>query len=435
MALATLIASCGFQNYQPKPIYPEKSLTKITSRDPNSEEFQRYLYDLNYPKNNIPIKKWGLRELTLCAFFFSPELDLARSKWNFAKSEIAISGQRPTPGMSTIVEHHSKAEGGISPWTFGLSLEIPVETSGKRSARMEQAYYLSEVERIQIAQEAWNIRHKLQLAWIEYNHSLQEASILQEEVQTRNEIVLVLQKRFNSGFSSSIELNNSLLDLQRTRQNFNQISLHTLELKDELASLAGLTPSTFNQLLLDIPGNEEDTTGVKEADDERLTNIINNDSQRYALQNRLDIHAALARYSAAEAKLKIEIAKQYPDITLIPSYIYDQEDNIWSLGLSGILTLIHKNKNLIEQAKILRDMEASEFELLQSNIIAELTQNKARYFASQSELNQEAHQIELLNTKVKQTENQYKQGIADQLDLFSSKLERLIAEENLRSID
>ena len=42
-----------------------------------------------------------------------------------------------------------------------------------------------------------------------------------------------------------------------------------------------------------------------------------------ALTHRADVLAALAEYAAAEALLRSEIAKQYPDIHLNPGYSFD----------------------------------------------------------------------------------------------------------------
>ena len=52
--------------------------------------------------------------------------------------------------------------------------------------------------------------------------------------------------------------------------------------------------------------------------------------QTTALLNRLDIRIALEKYAAAESKLKLELAKQYPDLVISPGYAFEFGDNIWS---------------------------------------------------------------------------------------------------------
>ena len=56
--------------------------------------------------------------------------------------------------------------------------------------------------------------------------------------------------------------------------------------------------------------------------------------RRAALLRRSDVLAALAEYAATEAALRLEIAKQYPDLHLGPGYSYDQGQDKWTIGFS-----------------------------------------------------------------------------------------------------
>ena len=126
------------------------------------------------------------------------------------------------------------------------------------------------------------------------------------------------------------------------------------------------------------------------ADAKSLTLNLSEDLQTQALLNRLDIRIALERYAAAEARVKLEIAKQYPDIILTPNYTYEFGNKIWSLGLSGLMTFITKNKMPIAEAKQLREVEATQFEALQNTVIAEVSTAKAKLEQSRQMLqNQE----------------------------------------------
>ena len=53
--------------------------------------------------------------------------------------------------------------------------------------------------------------------------------------------------------------------------------------------------------------------------------------RRQALQRRPDVRADLADYAASEAALRIEIAKQYPDIHLDTGCEYDRGLQKWDL--------------------------------------------------------------------------------------------------------
>ena len=75
--------------------------------------------------------------------------------------------------------------------------------------------------------------------------------------------------------------------------------------------------------------------------------------QRAALLNRLDVRAKLLEYSAADAAVKLEIARQYPSFSINPGYLWDQGDNIWSLAATMLLPA-GGNKPAIQAAQARR---------------------------------------------------------------------------------
>lgn len=427
-----LLSGCTFQAYNPKPIDPALSAARYQTHDPASAEFRAYLIAQDYPADQLPIKQWGLRELTLSALFFHPQLDVARAHWRAAQAGEVTAGQRPNPGISGDVQNHSKTDGGISPWTYSLAIDIPVETAGKRQARIDRATNLSEAARIEIGQAAWQVRSRLLNSLIEYNASLQQTQILQKELALHSEIMAMLEARFSAGLISSVEIANARLQMQKTQQSLQAEMGRAPELRAALANNAGLSVQTFNQLNLASADSE---SILARPHDTQLARDKSDDMQQTALLNRLDIRAALARYAAAEAKLRLEIARQYPDLVLSPGYSYDQGDRIWSLGLSTLLNLLNKNEGLIAEARSLREVEAAQFEALQAQVIGDLEQSKARYFAALDELDKARQVLNAQLARTNQIEHQFDAGYADRLELRTTQLENLLATQNLLSLE
>lgn len=417
-SLALLSSGCGFESYFAKPIKPAEVVKHLEAQSPDSPAFQEYLLAQNYPQSQLPIQQWNLSELTYSALFFHPDLNVARSQWRAAQATQITAAQRPEIGINASADNHQQHK-NKSPWTYTLGIDIPIVTAGKRDAQIEQAAGLSEAARIEIAQTAWQVRSRLAKSLLEYQFATQQAAILANEVKLRTSIVDMLQKRVDAGMASNIELSNARIALQKAEQSLNTETGKIPALQASLASDAGLPLAAFKQL-----------------------NVINDsfatdkpialDSLQYeALLNRLDIRAALARYEAAEAKLRLEIAKQYPDITLSPSKTLDQGDKIWSLGFSSLLTLINKNRGLIAEAKALREVEIAQFEALQAKVISELNQSKASYQAT-LEANAKANTVLASQEKrTLQTQRQFDAGFADKLELSTTQLENLIAKQNV----
>lgn len=420
-SVATIMTACGFQTYQAKPISPQQQQTQYLVRTPDSEGFKQFLISQNYSETQIPIAQWGVRELTLCALFFHPDLNLSRAEWRAAMAEQATASQRAEPGVSGEMGNHSKTDGNVSPWTLGVGIDIPIETAGKREARIDRATQLSEAARLQIGQTAWEVRSRLIKSWLDFQYANMQTEPLEKELVIRKSIVAMLEKRLTAGMASSVEVTNARLAMQKAQQQWSQNAGRIDELRAKLASDAGLPLSTFNQL--NIAKNEIATDSL----------IPSEQMQQTALLNRLDIRAALARYAASESVLRIEIARQYPNVVLSPSYTFDQDDNVWSLGWSSLLTLIYKNRGLIEEARALREVEAAKFEVLQTSVIGQLTQSKAVYTTAKSAFEQAQSYVKSLQNRSQKSQRQFDAGQIDRLELANTQLENITATQNMLS--
>jgi outer membrane protein TolC len=424
LAIASLLGACAMQTYAPQPIQPAQSEAGFRARSLDSVELRDYMLAQGYPQASVPVAAWGLHELTLAAFFYHPQLDLVRARWREAQVAIVTAGAKANPGVAAGAEHHSRNEGGISPWTLGFSFDIPIETGDKRAIRIEQASHLSEAARIEIGQTAWQVRRDLRDRLLDYHVANEQITVLQTETSIRGEIVNMLETRSAAGLISSTELGSARLQLQSAQQQLQAAQGHSAELRAQVAAAAGLPAQALTTAKLDssplhtLPAWEQ---------------LPAEASQRAALLNRLDLRAALARYAAAESALQLEIAKQRPDITLSPGYSFDQGDNRWSLGLSLILALLNKNEGPIAAASARRETEAASFDVLQASIIAEQEQALAKYRVALDEIAAAERSLQSQRQQQALTARQFEAGYSDRLELAGVRLEAVSAERHLLS--
>src|SRR5881394_601451 len=127
VALSALIGAflAGCIHIAPAPIVPETTAQQLESRSLSDPGLQKFVGDR---------PRWDLDSLTLAAFYFHPDLDVARAEAAVARAAIITGGQRPNPTLTLPIEH--KAEAGLSPWIVVLGLDIPIETANKRGARI-----------------------------------------------------------------------------------------------------------------------------------------------------------------------------------------------------------------------------------------------------------------------------------------------------------
>lgn len=416
---ACLTGACAHQTYQPKAIDPQETADRLAAKDLNAPDLRRYMESQGYAPGSFPIQTWGLRELTLVAFYYHPQLAVARAQWRTAQAQKITAGQKPNPMFSSTIEHHSQTDGGISPWALGLGIDIPIEIGGKRQARIEQAEHLTEAAQLSIGQQAWEIRSQVQLSLIEHRAAAHKLGLLNREIELQTAIVQMLQKRLAAGLISDIDLATARLQLQKLQNTQAADSAHLAELRAQLATAIGIPAPALNTVHLDdaMPNAQS------------FDKLPGAEVQRAALLNRLDIRSALARYDAAESRLRLEIAKQKPDIVLSPGYMFDQGDNIWSLGLSLLLSLANRNEGPIAEAEAGRELEARQFEALQARVINEQGLALAQYESRLAELEKAESMLQAQQQNMNRSERQFKAGQIDRLEWTTTQQEGLAAEQ------
>ena len=157
------LALIGCATYEPKPLEPEQSAAAFDSRRLDSPELRRFIerqlgHELKaWPPDSQP-PGWTLPTLTLAAYYFHPALEVARANWAEARASLITAGGRPNPTLGLTPGYNLSAASGITPWIPGATLDLPIETAGKRGHRITHARQLAEVARWNLVTAAWLVR-------------------------------------------------------------------------------------------------------------------------------------------------------------------------------------------------------------------------------------------------------------------------------------
>ncbi len=190
----------------------------------------------------------------------------------------------------------------------------------------------------------------------------------------------------------------------------------------ELAAALGMPYNKLTGLRLSFNELETDWPGAVPAESAR----------RVALVNRLDVRDALARHAASEARLRLEVAKQYPDVTISPGLLWDQGDLVWSLGSSILLTVYNRNEGAIAEAEAARGAEAARMLLVQSHVLSELGAAEAQYGAAIHLLNTAKQVLAREHERLTQLERRVRAGDASRLAMIRARLDLMVAEQNVQ---
>jgi outer membrane protein TolC len=401
----------GCVHFQPKPVVPSDTLAAFETRTLDAPGLQRF-FEANHQAWTSPAQ-WEINTLTLVAFYYHPDLDLARSGAAVAQAGIVTAGERPNPSVSVAPGYNATTPASlVTPWILTFDFDIPIETAGKRGYRLAQARHLSDAARLNIATVAWQVRSRVRGRLLDL-HAAVEAEALfakQEDIQLEN--VRLLELQLSAGAVSPFEVTQARLALDAIRLARHDATTQKAEARAQLAAALGVT----EQALEGVPISFDAFTRAP-------SEVPDPEVRRQALLNRADVLGALAEYAASQAALQLEIAKQYPDIHLGPGYQMDQTDSKWTLALPVTLPLFNRNKGAIGEADARRTDTANRFVAVQARAIGDVELALASYRAAREKVTATDAMVADLTSQEQTAERQLKAGDISRLELGSRQLE------------
>ena len=364
------IALAGCARFESRPIAPAETAARFEERSLDNPALRSFLEtNLHRELTDWPLRSWDFDQLTLAAFYYQPSLEVARAQWAVATAGKITAGERPNPTLSVSPAYDTTTT-IPSPWIITSSLDIPIETAGKRGYRVALAGHLSEVARLNIASVAWQVRSAVRRSLVNLEAAVATEALLQEQQKIQMENLRLLELQHQAGAISAFELTQARVAADSARLTWRDAERQSAEARAQLAQAIGIPDHALVGAKLSF-----DSLHVMPAEVDSVK------VRRQALLNRADLLGALVEYAASQSALQLEIAKQYPDIHLSPGYEYDQGDNKWSLGLSVTLPVFNHNQGAIAEAQARRAEAAARFNALQAAVLAEIDLAFAGYQA------------------------------------------------------
>lgn len=365
-ALALTLAGCAVQRYRPVPLTPGQTAAKLESRTLRDDGLRQFVETaLGHPVA-WPPKAWDLQLLTLAAFYFNPDLAVARAQVETARAGIQTARMRPNPVLDL-------SPGIPSPYLMGLGLAFPVITAGKRNYEIQYAKNITAQAEFTLAELAWKVRSQVRSALLNYLLDERNAALARASEQLQQARVARVSEQLHIGEVSRPELETAraaLLDAQVTSR---AAEGGLAPVRASLAAAIGIPPTVLDGLQLDWHDFEDVPS---------LSVLTQNEIRREAVLNRLDVRRALADYQAAQANLQLEIARQIPNLQLGPGYQYEERQSYFTTSVSVELPIFNHNEGPIAQAEAQRKQAAANLTATQANVIAQCEQAFAQYKAN-----------------------------------------------------
>lgn len=417
---AAMIAGCA--HYQPEPLRPEKLAAQFDARrldDPGLEEF--LATNSQGTPAAWPLEKWDLNSLTLAAFYFHPELAVARAQWRLAEAGVRTAGARPNPSVSFSPGYDNQIPNNPSPWIFPVTFDIPIETAGKRGKRIAEAQKAAESARWSFVSAAWQVRGGVRAALLDFSLAGRRAGLLEKEFEAQTNIVALLQGQYDAGAIARPDLTLAEIALHKTQLDLSDARSKRSEALSRLAQAIGVSRAALEGLKMGY-----DFSAMSALGRDGVEAPTSSAARSVALRQRADILGSLADYAAAEAALQVEIARQYPDLHLGPAYAWNTGsagDNEWSLGATLELPILDQNEGPIAEAEARRKLAAAKFMALQAQVCGEIDSAVAAVRVASGQLQIGEKLLEAERRQLKSAEAQLQAGAAERQDLFNAQLE------------
>lgn len=389
--LPLLVSACsGFKHFTARPLDPASSAARLSER-------------------RLSPRTWTLQNLIEEAVKNHPDIAVARAKYDSAMAAVRTAGERPNPAIALspqIVTPFTEWVAG----TYGIDFDWTIETAGKRSKRLNVAHAQVRAAAANVIDATWKVRAAVRKAFLEAYSADQRVKLLNDAITLQDELLRALDERIKAGAESRSATSQArLLQAQMKLQAAESAKLGAMaraSLAQALAmSISGVEGANFSFAAFESTGPSAP-------------------SRRKAMIHRADVLASLAGYAAAEDTLRLEIARQYPDLHLNPGYSLDAGENKWTLGIGITLPILNHNQGAIGEADAKRKEAAAVFESVQAKVLAEYDRAAAALSAARAKLATADALLDEQAQRVASEERLVKSGSGDRTALLSAKVER-----------
>lgn len=356
--LVSLVAGLtGCATYRRKPIDAVSAAHALLARNLTDPRLEKFLAAMGRP---VPPSHWGLETLTLVAVYERPTLQIAHANLSVALANRLTAGELPNPTLS-LTPTYNASNFIPSPWKIGPLVTFLLTSYGARPAQIAESRALVSGARAKILVAAWQERSKVRDALLALWYAEAVSRAAQQGAALADQAADVVQQRYAAGMISTASVNLAVVTAEQ--QNFaHMLAARRVRLaRVALAGAIGMPSSSIRGMPVDFRAFRKYRLPVD-------LNLL----RSTALATRPDVQVALAKYIAAQDRLRLAIAGQYPSLAIGPGYNFDQSQNKYILGLSLPLPIFNQNQGPIAAARAGRKLAADQFNRTQQTALAQI---------------------------------------------------------------
>lgn len=406
LPLALLPLAC--RSYSAAPLPAAALQAQLAARDLRDPQLAKLIETrLGHPAPEL----WDADSLALAAQHFG-RLDQARAQLALARGEAVSAGELPNPTISATPTHISSSP--AHPWSWALSLDLPIDVVGKRSTAESAASHRLHAAERELVAAVWSLRCDLRKDLDGLATTSQKLALLRDETAAREQLRISLSARHAAGDIDAAPLRFAEQSWLEASTRLRQTQSQLVDQRAALALRIGLSPQALAKVKLAGSSGKIADDG---AFDPESSNVV---------------AAARCRYDAAEEDLRLEVLKQYPDLHLLPGFTREDGQNKGSLGIALELPIFSRNGGAIAQAEARRQAAAAVLIRTHDEVLSQVA-------AARRHLAEESRQCrlseELLKSSLKRDaarlEIEKKSGALDRPEIIAARLAMIALNQQL----
>jgi cobalt-zinc-cadmium efflux system outer membrane protein len=358
--LCLALACVACVRYQPRPLDPAAHPAAVARRTLSdsavTSAVARYA---GRPDGH----RWTDRQLALAALQLRSDLRRLRAERRLALAAVRTAGERPAIGLQGDVERRisGREEGG--PWVVELAGLFRLELGGKRAARLQAARAGVTLAEARLLAAARAAAQETRLAAAALAHRIAEVEDARDELRALDQVHTLEQARYAEAALGASELARTTGEIQEARLTLAQAEHGALMARASLAAAMAIPSRALDSLAPSVTP----PTGCRS-----LEALDPADLAAGALERRPELAVALGEYALAESRLRLEVARQFPDLELGPGFVWDQGVNRWAIAFALPALIGSRNRGAIAEAEAARAVAGLTVAEVQDSVLADV---------------------------------------------------------------
>lgn len=420
LALGLLAGFAGCVHYTPHPRPPETAVADFTARNLEDPGLRSAL-DRGLPSRNAawPRAQWDRADLLLAMLYFNDSLAQGRATVKAATAAQGTARERPNPTV-TLASEYANQHDGSPLWLWGIATDWLLDTGVRRGARVTGADLAADQARYEFAELAWKTRGALRRSLVDSLLADREVALLEGMQSDREDQLSMARRQLEVGAAARGDLDRLIADALLDEQKLSDARRRASAARSALAAAVGVSVKTLEGVhlewaALEVPPAIETPQLLKWRDE--------------ALLERADVRSAVIGYSLAEQSLRLEVARQYPDVRIGPGYTWDHGVKRLQFNLSVTLPLLNRNQGAIAEAEAHREEAGAKLEATVAAAIAETDEGARQWQLARARLAQARSGIyDTAQRMYSEVEHGFAAGGNDRTELVAAKIARTLTE-------